>query len=416
MFPKVGTLLACLVLVVPLLSGAQEQVLSHSTYAELMQIRKLMDADANRAALSRLSTLKDSNTAMAYELAVIQQHLGYAHLALDETHEAIAAFQGGLEAHILPERVSQTLNYLLAQLYIQNEDYRGAVGYLEIWFSIEGQAKPEAHVLAAHAYYSLERYPEAVRHLKQALAKADSPQASWYQLLAATYRVQQRFTELELLLHEAITRYPGNATFWYALADLYLRQHHEGRALSTLMLAYRQGVIKPRDLPRVARLYVHLGIPEKAARLIEDWQQQGLMPLTYDNLMLLAQGWLVAREPNRAIEVLEKGSRLTRNGAPNLLMAKLYFNQQRWSDASQQLRRALQKGGLDDPAEARFLLALATFHDGESALASTILNGLRDDAGWGEQADAWLRHINMQKKNNVPSSHPINEIFDQGGL
>ncbi|MEN8130938.1 MAG: CDC27 family protein [Pseudomonadota bacterium] len=391
-------LLMCLVLVFPSVSEAREQTLSRSIYAELMQIRKLMDVDANRAAVKRLRTLNDSNTARAYELAVIQQYLGYAHLALDESHEAIQAFQGALKARILPEKVSQTLNYLVAQLYIQIEDYRAAVGYLKQWFSIEVQPKPQAHVLAAHAYYSLQRYPEAVRHLKQALAKADSLKASWYQLLAAIYRVQYRFTELESLLHEAIRRYPGNAIFWYALADLHLEQHHEGRALSTLMLAYRQGVIKPLDLPRVARLYVHLGIPEKAARLIEDWQQQGLLPLTYDNLMLQAQGWLVAREPNRAIQALQKASRLTRDGAPNLLMAKLYFDQQHWSDARKQAQRALQKGGLDDPAEARFLLALAAFHDGESTLASTILKGLRGDTRLGEQAQAWLRRIKIHQQ------------------
>jgi len=166
----------------------------------------------------------------------------------------------------------------------------------EKWLSTEARAKPQAHVLAAHAYYSIKRYSRAATHLQQALAKSDKPEASWFKFLSQIYLIQRRFVDLKRLLYDAIRVYPGDRVFWQTLANLHLERQQEDKALAVLMLAYRQGVLDEKDLPYVAQLHIHMGAPEKAARLLELWGEEGKLAISYDHLTQQARGWLLARE------------------------------------------------------------------------------------------------------------------------
>jgi tetratricopeptide (TPR) repeat protein len=371
--------------------------LSRSTHIELTQIRKLMDTGAHEKARDRLQILAQRSADRSYDLAMVQQHLGYTFIALNEYSKASHAFQESVDLEVLPEKALHPLYYLLAQLYIHHNAYNKGLKYLEKWLTIETRPRPQAHVLAAHAYYSTKRYSRAANHLQQALAKSEKPEASWFQFLAQIYLEQRRFVALERLLNRAIRAYPGNRVFWHALANLHLEQQQEAKALAVLMLAYRQKVLDEQDLPYVARLHIHQGAPEKAARLLELWEEEGQLDISYHHLNQQARSWLLAREQDKALKTLQRASKLTEEGAPDLLMAKLLFDQGRWSESLDHAQQALKKGGVEDVAEARFLLALAAYHDGQHTLAIAVLEKLRSDNRLGPQAEQWLRRIQATK-------------------
>jgi tetratricopeptide (TPR) repeat protein len=197
---------------------------------------------------------------------------------------------------------------------------------------------------------------------------------------------------LKRLLYDAIRVYPGDRVFWQTLANLHLERQQEDKALAVLMLAYRQGVLDEKDLPYVAQLHIHMGAPEKAARLLELWGEEGKLAISYDHLTQQARGWLLAREHDNALKTLQRASRLTEQGVTDLLIAKLLFDQGRWSESLNHAQQALKKGGVEDE-EARFLLALVAYHDGQHILAIAALEKLRGDSKLGAKAEAWLRRI-----------------------
>lgn len=364
--------------------------LSRSTHAELTEVQRLMEADANRQAVHRLEALGKRVQSSPYELAVVRQYLGYALVSLERFREACVAVEEAVRPSVLPPDVQHRLHYLLAQLYVQTEEPVRARRYLEKWLQEETAPKPHAHALAARVYHALGHRKAAMRHLQAAISAAEQPDESWFLLLAYIYIDGQRLSAAEVLLREAISIYPASASAWHYLVNVYLSLGREHKALSTLMLAYREGLLEPSELTRSAQLYAGLGVPEKAARLLAQWRHDGRLGRTGEHTRLEARLWMMARERGKAIALLQ-GKELTGDGESLLLLGHLLLEEQRWKEAAQALQDAVRAGDLKELERAQLLLGVAAFRAGNSQLATTALQQVRDDEVLAEKAAFWLR-------------------------
>lgn len=364
--------------------------LSRSTHAELIEVQRLMDADANQQAVLRLEALGKRVRSSPYERAVVRQYLGYALVTLERFREACVAVEEAVRPGVLPPEVQHRLHYLLAQLYVQTEEPVRARRYLEMWLEEETEPKPHAHALAARVYHALGHRKAAIRHLEAAIRAAEQPDESWFLLLAYIYMDAQRLGAAEALLREAISVYPASASAWHYLVNVYLSLGREHKALSTLMLAYREGLLEPSELTRGAHLYAGLGVPEKGARLLAQWRNDGRLEPTGEHSRLEAHLWMMARERGKAIVRLQSQD-LTRDSESLLLLGHLLLEEERWEEAARALQGAVRMGGLKEPERAQLLLGVAAFRAGNSQLATTALEQVRDDEVLAEKAAFWLR-------------------------
>ena len=381
-------------------ASAKDNGITRSTYTALLEIRQLMDRDAHQETVDRLRALAKRIEGKPIDFAMVQQHLGYALAALGDLPAAHQAFEQAVDTEVLPPEVTHSIHYVLAQLYIHSGEYAPGISHLETWFKTEKNANVQSHVLAGYAYYELERYPPAITHLKQALDYADTPEASWYQLLTVIYLQTKHYTAAETLLQQALRVYPLNKQFWRTLADVYLRRQREGKALAVLTLASWAGVLEGSDLKRMARLYVQLGMPEKAARLLHDWGKKGSLPKSHANLTLEAESWLLAREREKALSILRNAAEMADDGSTHMLLGRLLFEQERWREAIPALQAALSKGGLNNPAETQLLLGIAAYNMGDYDLSEAALKQAITSKLQGNQAEHWLKLLKRTRQKH----------------
>ena len=169
-----------------------------------------------------------------------------------------------------------------------------------------------------------------------------------------------------------------------------MRRRHD-RALALLASAYRKGILSARELTGFARLHAAVGMPEKAARLLMGWRKSGDLTPTNARLRTELDLWRMARERDRAMDILRSLSAAGDAKAAYELGA-LMFEEGRWADAASVLELPARSGELDkkEQGRANLLLGIAALQAGKPALAGPALRRAMNNPETREQASPWL--------------------------
>jgi tetratricopeptide (TPR) repeat protein len=352
-------------LTVPTVQG---DTLSRATRIKLQEASKLTEAGKAREAIDRLQLLEGALQEKAFELAMVRQCLVYAHMAAEESAVARDIAVKVLKGGQLPAEAAHALTWLTAQIAYQLEDYRTCVHHVEQWMAAERSPHAKAHFLAGFSYYQLKQPRAAEKHLEQAIALVKKIPDDWRRVLLAVYLDGKQYPKAESVLHSLIESEPDNTSWWNYLAVTYLEQDKEDKALATLVLAHHRSRLDTDDLMRIAQLYSSNGIPEKAARLLQEWLKAGRLEATRKTYKLQFELWHLACERGPALQALEKAASLSGNGEDYYLLGCLHFGRNQWQQARRALQRALQHG-VKEKAKAQYLLGVAAFNCGDSHTA-----------------------------------------------
>jgi tetratricopeptide (TPR) repeat protein len=352
-------------LAVPVVQGDS---LSRETYFKLQEASKLTEAGNVREAIRRLTLLERELQEKDYELAMVRQHLVYAHVAAEEPAIARDIAVKVLKSGQLPKEATHALTWLAAQIAYQLEDYRSCIHYVEQWLSAERSPSAKAHFLAGFSYYRLKQPGEAEQHLERAIALVEKIPDDWRRVLLAVYLDGKQYRKAETLLYSLTQREPDNKRWWNYLVAVFMEQDQEDKALAALVLAHYRGRLDTEDLIRIIRLYSYNGIPEKAARLLQDWMKEGRLEATHKTFRLQFELWQLACEHEPALRALEKAASLTNNGEDYLMIGHLHLERNDWQQASNALQQALRLG-VKEQTKAHYLLGVAAFNCDDAAMA-----------------------------------------------
>ena len=185
-----------------------------------------------------------------------------------------------------------------------------AVEALEAWLRATDRSSPEAHWLLASAYLLQDRLEAGVAQIaKGRAAKAEPPEAVQRLLLAALLR-SGRQAEAAALLRQLLERAPGRADDWRRLAALQRDLGADDQALAILETLYARGwMTHESELLALAHLQLELGVPYRAARLLEDALQRGQIAASEDTWLLIIHAWQRAREIAQAVQVRAQGAK-----------------------------------------------------------------------------------------------------------
>jgi tetratricopeptide (TPR) repeat protein len=399
-------ILALLLLVLPMTlpEAHAAQGLTPNVHRRLIEIREQMDSGAYRASLARLEALARETAGTPYALAVVRQHLGYVHLALEDYRAARSDFLRALEPGVLPEDVERNLHLVLAQVHLRLDMHRQAVQDIETWLPGGRRPTPSQRVLAAQVFHAAGRTRSAIAHLEQAVEASPSPEESWLRSLLAMYLEAERSEEAGRLLHDLVRRFPDRALYWKYLAQIHLQAGREQQAVSMLALAYRKGLLERQEFTRFAGLYARLGVPEKAARLLRQWRESRRLAATPDLLAMEADLWTLARERKQALVTLRQRPGEGRDGRLAFREGSLLFEEGRWIDAADAFRMALRRGGLEHPGQAQLLLGVAALRCGDLRGAESALRRALGHPEVAEHAGQWLSALREVPTPKTPST------------
>lgn len=142
----------------------------------------------------------------------------------------------------------------------------------------------------------------------------------------------------------------------------------------------------------LARLYAYLGMPYEGAILLEAAIEQSENEAEYRHWMLLAQLWIQAREPDRAIPALRQAVQYADDGEPMFLLGQLYMHWERYEEAVAALNDAIVAYGEAAPPNAYYLLAISAVNLERPDDARLALLNIQDKAAFASRVKS-LRRI-----------------------
>jgi len=374
----------------------RQYLLTEKTYKSLNSAQELMEAEKYSQAESKLKDLLKQLKADSYEMAVVQQTLGYLYSSQENYTLATKLFKQALDSKALPEKVSHNLQYNLGQLLLADDRYKEGIALIEQWLKAESSPPNSAHVLLASAHYRVKNYKKTIEHIRSAIKNDKSAKEAWYQILLSAHLELKQYKSAIKVLESLIPRYPYKKSYWTQLSALYLQQNKEFTGLAVKMLAQRLELGDGKVLVNMANMYRYLHVPYKSAQLLSEGIENGIIESDLDNLTSLAESWLAAKEAEKAAIILEKASKVDKTGESDLKYGRVLFGLEKWKQASEPLTNSMQKLKGKRLGTASLLLGMTQFHLKNLSEAKVYFSKAISYENERSQAGQWLRHVDAQ--------------------
>lgn len=370
---------------------------SKTVHDKILVAQDAGQSNDHATAISILTSILASNRLSDYERSVVNQYLGYAYHAAGDIASAIRAFEEVLLTPELNPRNRNTLLYTLAQLCTVNEQYGAALGFIDSWFELESEPRPEAFILRAQILYHLGRFRDMVAPIETALSVARArdidAKENWYALLAFGYFQQENYAGIRDVNKILLEKWPKKQ-YWLYLANAYRELQDDTSLLIAYDVLYLQGLLRSEsELVTLAQLYLQDNLPFEAGIVLTAAIDDGQVRRTAGNLRLLSQAWSLAQEHERAIAPLEAAAALEDDGDLYIRLANAQLSLGRHRECADAVRHGLEKGNLRNPDHARISLGICLYNLHDYVAARRAFRGAADSERSKTTAYQWIRTI-----------------------
>ncbi len=377
--------------------------LRDKVYSQLARAQKLADDGDVKAGLAALDSVKERSSSMnEYERAMMYNFYGFIYYNENRLPEAINAFEQVVAEDAIPESLHLSTLFSLAQLSMANEDYQGVVNYLAKWDKINTKPQPDSYyVLKSQAFYQMNKYDEALAAINTAVALAEkdgkTPKENWLVLQRALYYSKQQPKKVVEVLEKMIALY-NKPEYWVQLSGMYGEVGQEKDQLATIEAAYQQGFIKTKsDLRNLAQVYMFNGLPFKAAKVMKQAQEQGIIEDNVKNNAFIAEAYVQAKEDKKSIAYFEKAATQEQSGIYDQRLAEVFINLELFNEAADAAREALDKGGLDFESNAYVALGMAQFNLQNYDASILAFEQAEKHKRSERLAQQWIKYVKNEK-------------------
>ena len=303
----------------------QAQAVSKEVYERIQKAQEMVDAKDYRGALDTLNRLYNPDKLTEYEQANVLNYMGFVYYNMDDIDNALRNFERLLQIPSLEEQMAKQVTLTLAQLYTMQEQYAKALATLDRWFILETNPGPDQFILKAQILYNLNRYKEMVSPIETAMQVArerDKPvKEDWWNLLSFAYFQQENYRKVRDIQKVLLENWP-KARYWKTLAGAFTELGEDEKLIYAYDAAHTQGMLeKDTEFVTMAQLYLQAEVPYKAATLLQEKIDAGVVPKNEKNYRLLSQAWQLSMEDKKAIPALQAAAKLSDEGELDLRLA-----------------------------------------------------------------------------------------------
>ena len=275
----------------------------------------------------------------------------------------------------------------LAQLNMVQENYDKGIELILQWMSEVEKVTAQSYSLLGQAYFQTGDYNKSLSAMETAVSMAEEegykPRENWYVILAACIgELKKDIGEKESLLRQIgiyeilVNLYPKKLYF-IQLGGSYGQLGREKDYMITLKTAYQKDFLdKESEYLALSQLLLLNKNPYWAAEVLvsgqkkmvtivdEKTKEEKIVPVVKDtekNLKLLADSWRMAQEIDKAIPVLEKAAKISKDGKSYVLLGNLYLSEDRVDKAVEAIKKGLEKGKITKLSEVYLTLGQAYF-------------------------------------------------------
>ena len=326
-------------------------------YAQLARAQQLADEGDKIEGFEVLDQVKERVDSLnSYERAMLFNFYGFMYYGNEDIALAVDSFNKVIAEKTIPDSLIISTLYSLAQLSMQQQDYKAALGYLTQWRDINGKdLTSNQEMLFAQVYYQDKDFVNTLMHIEQAVslveAKNKLPKENWLILQRATYYELKQPEQVTKVMENLVRLY-DKPQYWLQLSSMYGETGHEDKQMAVMEAAYQAGYVsKSSDILTLSQLYLFHGAPVKAANLLANAIDKGEVDPVERNLDLLSRAYLSAKEDEKAIKVLMQLSDLVEQGKYDALLAQTFLNNEQWQLTITYAAKAITKAAHLSKAE-----------------------------------------------------------------
>ena len=378
-----------------------------------------------RRILTELLNIRDE--LKSYDRSVMWNYWGYIYFSDEDYDQAMYAYEQLLKEPeaTIPLRTSSLLT--LAQLNLVKENWDKGIRLILQWMEEVETITAQSYYLLASAYFQKEDYVRARSSMEEAIRLAEvegyRPRENWYVLLAACFNelkdrkiISEAYSlEQQLGIYEILVNYYPKKLYFLQLGGTYLQLDREEDYMITLKAAFDKDLLdKEGEYLALAQLLLISKNPYWAAQVLvagqnkktiivnKETNKEELVPVIKDtekNLKLLADSWRMAQEIDKAIPVLEKAAKMSKDGDTYILLGNLYLFEDRIEESIRAIEAGLKKPKVKSRSQAQLVLGQAHFEieNFEEAKKQFRAAARDKDKRIKKTANSWIKYAENEE-------------------
>ena len=373
----------------------------YTQFARAQEIADNGDTAGGLAVLAEVEERLDSLN--SYEVAMLWNFYGFMHYANEDLPKAISSFKNVVAQEAIPESLRMSTLYSLAQLSMQQEDYGETLNYLNQWKAVN--TKPlsaDQHMLFARVFYQDKKYQASLTSVNNAVELANAnneiPKENWLILQRANYyelKQPEKVTEVM----ELMVKLYSKPEYWIQLAGMYGEIGQEEKQMGAMETAWQAGYIsKAQDIITLVQLYRFNGVPYKAAKLLNESIEAGVIVADEKYLEMLAQSYVAAKNEEKAIPVLVKASEIAETGKFDAQLAQAYLNTEKWQKAIDAAESALKRGGINREGDMHLVIGMSQFNLKAFDKSLVAFKNAESIKASSRTAKQWTKYVLREKQ------------------
>jgi tetratricopeptide (TPR) repeat protein len=359
---------------------------------------KASDAGTPEEAIALLGKLNPQRL-NPYERVLVYRLMAYVSYTSGDYDGAIEYFERVLAEETLPLDAENKIRFNIAQINASLQRWPETIAALDRWFRYAEEEEPLAYYLLGIAHYQNGNLELALEKTAKAVDLAPEPREGWLQLLAALYIQGEDYPSATPILEELVMRFPKKQ-YWVQLSLIYGARDNYRASLAVQQVAYAQDLLaEDKELRRLARSYLYHDLPYPAAQVLETGLEKGQIEADADSYELLANSLIASREYDRSLPPLRKAAELAEDGNLFVRLGQVHLQREEWPEAAEQLRLALEKGGLKKTGSAQLLLGIALYNDARIEQARVFFGRASEHEDTRDAAARWITHIEKETQS-----------------
>ena len=322
--------------------------MTESVYKKFEKFQEMIADGKYQAAKDGLTALT-ARRLNGFEKAQVEQFLGWAESSLNNYSAAIKHIKNAIATNALTNRGHFSMMLQLSQMYAGQGQYDKALKALDDYYKVTDEIKDTTFYYEASLNAQLQRYSKALKALNKAIELEDKPHETWHKLRYSLYMLVKNYQKAAKEAEYLVSLKPNKKEYWDNLNQVYFTLKQDKKALAALDLTNLNGLLKSeKDILQYYKMIAYLGIPYKAAKILEKGLKDGVVKSEYKHWKTVGDLWYTANEMDKALNAFNRASKLASDGKIDLRRAFIYYDKQDWNKAISSLNSALEKGGIPE--------------------------------------------------------------------
>ncbi|EMN7141831.1 hypothetical protein WB851_003560 [Vibrio parahaemolyticus] len=374
-------------------ASAIAQELSQYTASRVQRAHSLAQEEKLKEAISTLESLDLSR---GYDQAFVARMLGIFYWQNEQVKPAIKQLDFAVSSGLLQDEQAWQTRKMLADILLNEQQFAKALPhYYELSKAVpKNQKAHEVWLRIAQSHYQLSQWNKVLSAMGRYEKFGQPDELGPLSIKLSSELELKKWQPAIVTIKRLIAIEPERVEWWRQLVALHLRVDDSKRALDSMALAKLQGVaLSQDDFKLLAQLYAKRGIPERAALIMEQFED-----LNVDSQLKAQQAtyWQMAKEWDKSIDSWRVAAKLD---------SKYYWNYSQLLVQEGHYQQALAALDKVKGRNADVALIKTRAYYKLNRLDDALANAKRaNEIKPSNQAKSWVKYLTQRRKAEATQS------------